>query len=591
MEIKFISSSDKDPFRAVYVVFLILAFSISAEIILGGFIQDEPDPYVNSVARILLTFLTFYTIHRFSRSSLPAYKPGFKDLVTLCLVMIGGLFVVCGGRILSLSLASYFGDLHASTVAFAIPYAAGSILIQAVMGVQFGFVFTICLAMVLGIYSPDQLIIVPYVIATSMIACLSMVRYRARSSYLRAGISVSLIAIPFALTTQIINPAATSYEVVIALVAGLVGGILCSFAVAGTVPLLETLGGYVTDMTLIEIATLDHPLLKELSIQAPGTWNHSMVMGMMVESAADAIGANPILSRVGAYYHDIGKVKKPLYFVENQMRGENRHDKLSPSMSALIIRSHVKDGIEMAREHKIPKVIEDMIPQHHGTSLIEFFYNKALKEAEAEEDAVEVDETLYRYPGPKPQTKEAGILMLADGVEAAARTLSEPTPDRVQGLVQKMINKVFASGELNECELTLKDLHAIAKCFVRVLTGIHHQRVAYAEPAEKISEEKKNGDEKKSEEKRNEEKRDGEHLDKSAGRQSTKASKEAATKVDRALEQGAKQDVKKEDGEDEAKQADDSSADKKRTDKKHKDAESKSSKVSDGEYLKRLGIS
>ncbi|MEY4699855.1 MAG: hypothetical protein RL326_42, partial [Pseudomonadota bacterium] len=230
-----------------------------------------------------------------------------------------------------------------------------------------------------------------------------------------------------------------------------------------------------------------HPLLKELSIQAPGTWNHSMVIGMMVESAADAIGANPVVCRVGAYFHDIGKTKKPVYFVENQNPGENRHDKLSPSMSALIIRSHVKDGIELARRHKLPKVIEDMIPQHHGTSVIDYFYDKARKEAEESgRSPEEVDRSLYQYPGPKPQTREAGLLMLADGIEAAARTLSEPSQDRIQGLVQKMLNKVFASGELNECDLTLQDLHCIAKCFTRVLTGIYHQRIAYAEPAEKV---------------------------------------------------------------------------------------------------------
>ena len=253
-------------------------------------------------------------------------------------------------------------------------------------------------------------------------------------------------------------------------------------------PIIEYLFGYVTDIRLLEMATLDHPLLKALSVNTPGTWNHSMVIGMMVEAAADAINANPVLARVGAYFHDLGKTKKPLYFVENQEGGENRHDKLSTSMSALIIRSHVKDGIELARKHKLPEAIVDMIPQHHGTSLIEYFYEKACKEAAESEDEGEVDKSLYSYPGPKPQTREAALLMLADGIEAAARTIPEPTADRIQGMVQKMINKVFSSGELNECELTLKDLHAIAKCFTRVLNGIYHQRIAYAEPAEKVAE-------------------------------------------------------------------------------------------------------
>jgi putative nucleotidyltransferase with HDIG domain len=281
----------------------------------------------------------------------------------------------------------------------------------------------------------------------------------------------------------------TAVDFTVRIIAGCASGIIGAFVAAGLIPLFEHFGRYVTDLRLIELATLDHPLLKELSVQAPGTWNHSMVMGMMAESAADAVGANPIVARVGAYFHDIGKSKKPLYFVENQNPDENRHDKLSPSMSALIIRAHVKDGLEMAKKYKLPAIIQDMIPQHHGTSVIEYFYDKALKEAKEQNiDISEVDKSLYTYPGPKPQTKEAGILMLADSIEAAARTLSEPTSDRIQGMVQKLINKIFSSGQLNECPLTLQELHRIAKNFTRVLTGIYHHRITYAEPAEKTKE-------------------------------------------------------------------------------------------------------
>lgn len=304
-----------------------------------------------------------------------------------------------------------------------------------------------------------------------------------------AGVRISLLSIPFALASLLIVPELQSADVVTRLVGALLSGVLSATLAASFTPVLEYLGGYVTDLRLIEMATLDHPLLKELSVQCPGTWNHSMVMGMMVESAASSVNANPVLSRVGAYFHDIGKIKKPAYFAENQLGGENRHDKLSSSMSALIIRSHVKDGIELAHKHALPKKIVDMIPQHHGTSVIEYFYDKACKEAEVVSgEPSTVDINLYSYPGPKPQTREAGILMLADGIEAATRTISDPSFDRIQGLVQKMINKVFASGELDECELTLKDLHSIAKSFTRVLNGIYHQRVAYTEPAEKVHE-------------------------------------------------------------------------------------------------------
>ncbi len=262
----------------------------------------------------------------------------------------------------------------------------------------------------------------------------------------------------------------------------ILGALISGVLAAGLVPVAEAIGGYATDIKLLEIASLDRPLLRELSVEAPGTWNHSMVMGQLVEVASDAIGANGILARVGAYYHDIGKIKKPLYFVENQLGKENKHDRLTPSMSALIIKSHVKEGVELAEYHRVPRAIIDFISQHHGTSLIEFFYDKALKDA-AEDEIVE--EASYRYPGPKPQTKEAGILMLADAIEAVSRTLQEPSHAKIQGLVQKMINKIFASGQLDESHLTLHDLHIIAKSFVRVLNGIFHRRISYSEAAER----------------------------------------------------------------------------------------------------------
>ncbi|MCO6431462.1 MAG: HDIG domain-containing protein [Deltaproteobacteria bacterium] len=450
------------------------------------------DTYLASVARVLVIIIALYIVHRFSYASFRSYKPSFKDCMTMSLLMFGAIVTISMGKVLAASLVSYFAKssylqgISAESLVFSFPFAAGGLLVQAVLGLHFGIVFALSLAVIVGVYFPLQPILIPYVLCANLVACLSLARFRSRSAYTRAAFNLALIALPFALASVILDGSLTAADVTVRFAGVVVSAVLCSSIAAGFTPIFEFLGGYVTDMRLIEMATLDHPLLKELSVQAPGTWNHSMVMGMMVESAANAIGANSVVARVGAYFHDIGKTKKPLYFVENQIPGENRHDKLSPSMSALIIRSHVKDGIELARKYKLPRIIEDMIPQHHGTSLIEYFYDKASKEAkEADENSAEVDTGLYSYPGPRPQTKEAGILMLADGVEAAARTLSDPSHDRIQGLVQKMINKVFASGELDECELTLKDLHAIAKSFTRVLAGIYHQRIAYAEPAEK----------------------------------------------------------------------------------------------------------
>lgn len=469
-----------------------LITALVAELLLPR-LQTEGS-YILSVSRVAIVFISLFLFHRFAYFSFRAYKPSFRDTLTLTSILCGSLLIISAGRLIGLSLASYLvkagylSSLSSDSLVFAIPYASGALLIQAILGLHYGLVFTISLGIIVGIYLPEQSILVPYVFCAGIVGCLSLSRFRSRSAYTRAGFYVILITIPFTLSSILVNPGLTTSDMMFRIFGAVINGILCSSIAAGINPVLEYLGGYVTDLRLIEMATLDHPLLKDLSIQAPGTWNHSMVMGMMVESAANAIGANSVVARVGAYFHDIGKMKKPLYFVENQVGSENRHDKLSTSMSALIIRSHVKDGIELARKHKLPEIIEDMIPQHHGTSTIEYFYDKAVKEAkEAGENAGEIDPSLYSYPGPKPQTKEAGILMLADGIEAAARSISDPSPDRIQGLVQKMINKVFASGELDECELTLKDLHAIAKSFTHVLAGIYHQRIAYAEPAEKVS--------------------------------------------------------------------------------------------------------
>jgi len=210
-------------------------------------------------------------------------------------------------------------------------------------------------------------------------------------------------------------------------------------------------------------------------LEAPGTYHHSVIVGSMVEAAAAEIGANPVLAKVCGYYHDIGKLKNPLYFIENQKNGKNIHNKLAPSMSCLILISHVKNGVELAREKKLGQEIIDAIRQHHGTTLIAYFYEKAKKQKK--DEAINIDN--FRYPGPKPQTRETALVMLADVVEAAARSLEHPTPSRIQGLVQQLINKLFSDNQLDQCPLTLADLHKIAKSFNKILTGIYHHRVEY----------------------------------------------------------------------------------------------------------------
>lgn len=232
-----------------------------------------------------------------------------------------------------------------------------------------------------------------------------------------------------------------------------------------------------TDLVFLELSDFNHPLLRELSSKAPGTFHHSIIMGTLSEQAAKEIGANQILARVGCYYHDIGKIYNPSYFVENQV-DSNKHEELSPSLSAKMIISHVKNGIKLAERYRLPREIIDFIPMHHGTNLVSYFYDKA-RTGEGEIDTTH--EYIYRYPGPKPQTKETGIVMLADAVEAATRTIEEPTPAKLETQISEIIKARFLDGELDECDLTLKDLIKIKQSFLRTLVAMHHHRIKYEE--------------------------------------------------------------------------------------------------------------
>jgi len=240
-------------------------------------------------------------------------------------------------------------------------------------------------------------------------------------------------------------------------------------------PAIEPAVGVCSDLTLLELSDLNHPLLKRMALEAQGTYHHSQVVGQLAEHAARVIDANALLTRVGALFHDIGKMEKPEYYVENQRPEFNKHDELSPSMSALVIAAHVKDGIELGRKWRLPQMVIDFIPEHHGTLVMEYFYHKAL-EGDGNQ-TVKVDD--FRYPGPKPHSRETGILMLADAVEAATRALAKPTPSRIREVTKQIIDKRMLSGEMDESGLTLSDLADIREAFIPLLTGIHHARIVY----------------------------------------------------------------------------------------------------------------
>jgi len=407
-----------------------------------------------------------------------------KNLLFMALILI--LFVFLTE--ISVSMAKSINQSGAYTVSLAsiilgIPVAAGAMTICLFLGIHKAIPFALMTALCAAILNQNKVEIFIYFFLNSAMGAYWVRRCRERNVFIKAGVKMGLLNIIIVSAIRAYDTEVFLSNIVWDWIFGYIGGLSSGIVTAGITPLMEITFSYTTDIKLLELANLDRPLLHRLMLEAPGTYHHSVIVGSLVEAAASEIDANPLLGKVCGYYHDIGKMKNPLYYIENQARGFNRHDKLAPSMSSLIIISHVKHGVEMAKKHKLGKSIIDTIQQHHGSSMITYFYEKA-KQIKGESTVNEDD---FRYPGPKPQTREAGLVMLADVVEAASRVLENPTPARIQGLVQKLINKIFSDGQLDNCELTLKDLHNIAKSFNKILNGIHHHRIEYIDSSTKTN--------------------------------------------------------------------------------------------------------
>ena len=315
--------------------------------------------------------------------------------------------------------------------------------------------------------------------ASSSTAILLLGRIRSRTKLIYVGLCAGAVA---ALTTVGANVAAgdpLSWQLLQDAAWYGLGGVISGFVMTGLLPFIENAFGVLTDISLLELGDVAHPLLQELVRRAPGTYNHSINVAALSEAAAESIGASGLLVRVGAYFHDIGKMLKPQYFVENQGEEGNRHESLVPAMSTLIIIAHVKDGADLGHQHHLPQPIIDFIQQHHGTTLVEYFYHRANEESEGRNESGEVDESTFRYPGPKPQSREAGILMLSDAVESASRVLVEPTPARIESLVEDMAMKRLMDGQLDECGLTLREVRTVEESLIKSLTSVFHSRVKY----------------------------------------------------------------------------------------------------------------
>ena len=317
--------------------------------------------------------------------------------------------------------------------------------------------------------------------ATAAAAVYLTGRVRSRTKLIYVGLSAGGVAFSTALGVCTLAGQPLAQALLVDASWYAFSAVLAGLLMTGLLPFIEKLFDVQTDLSLLELGDVAHPLLQELVRRAPGTYNHSINVASIAEAAAEAISANGLLVRVGAYFHDIGKMLKPGYFIENRGQDVDRHESLLPAMSTLVIIAHVKDGADLARKHHLPKSIINFIEQHHGTTLVEFFYDRATRQSEANPDGGEIDESSFRYPGPKPQSREAGIMMLADAVESASRTLVDPTPSRIEGLVHDMAMKRLLDGQFDECSLTLREIHLVSESLVKSLTAVYHGRVKYPE--------------------------------------------------------------------------------------------------------------
>lgn len=416
-------------------------------------------------------------LYHFAEKNMKRFSLSDKDLIFCLSLTLSWALAV---KLFMVGFEQFLPD-YAQDLFYAIPVFAFGMILRVIFFPEATLIFSTILGAAVAFMLGNGLSVFLYVFLGNILAAYFTGRCEKRSVVIKAGLYVSAImAFLMVMFHSLLGHSVSDLPVRACSI--FVAGISGSFVTLGLLPIIEHVFDYATDIKLLEMANLEHPLLSEMMLKAAGTYHHSIVVGNLSKAAAESVGAHPILTRVAAYYHDIGKLKMPHYYIENRAALEDAHDGLSPNMSAMIILSHVKEGVEFAEKFRLGRKLQEMIKQHHGTTLVNQFYSRA-KEVE-DPKVYAVQETDFRYPGPKPQTKEAGILMLADAVEAASRRLEESTPTRIEALVQSVVETIFVDGQLDDCELTMKDLHAIQQSFVTVLLGIFHHRIDYPERME-----------------------------------------------------------------------------------------------------------
>ncbi|MFH5182774.1 HD family phosphohydrolase [Paenibacillus sp. TAB 01] len=437
----------------------------------------DQSSYWPKIGLLLIVVMLSLVIYMFIKQSKLSVSYNNAQLLMLVLIVLINIF--------SMKLFSLVQNLDYPFIGFLAPTALGAMLIAILLDTNLAFISAVVFSVLASvIFNTDHLQPFDFryglfALGASLAAIFSIQRASQRSSILKAGIVVALFGMALVASLLFIEDHDSKREMLFALSFTVGGGVLTAVFVIGLLPFFEVAFGILSPLKLVELSNPNHPLLRKLLTETPGTYHHSVMVGNLAEAAAESIGADGLLCRVGAYYHDIGKTKRPIYFIENQTNIENPHDKMDPALSKSIIVAHARDGVEMLKEYHLPKPIRDIAEQHHGTTLLQFFYHKAKKLAEAEGDTTPIEEQDYRYPGPKAQSKEAAIVGIADCVEAAVRSLRSPTLEQIDSMVRKIIKNRLDDGQFHECDLTIKELDQIAKTLNETLLGIFHSRIEY----------------------------------------------------------------------------------------------------------------
>ena len=446
-------------------------------------LREPRIPFLQAIGYFIIAAILIYTLWRYFFYYQTNYQTRVRRIrsrtVLILCVLVFELIVLRVGAELADILGERFQGIQDPFVLYyGIPLAFGAILVTLLVDINLGLMSSTILALIAGLFYGNMDIAV-YIMIGCIAGIYSIRQYKDRAAILKSGLTIGVANILTLAAISLLRQSPVNFAETLGIAAlALMNGVFASALASMLLPALESIFRVTTDVRLLELSNLNAPILRRLAVEAPGTYHHSLMLATFAEAAAESIGANPLVVRVGAYYHDIGKLGKPQYFVENQNHGGNKHEELSPSMSCLIISSHVKEGLHIAKMVGLPPRISDMIPQHHGTRIMAFFYKKALDAAQGDES--KIIKADFRYPGPRPQSREAAILMMADTVEAASRTLGDaPAPAQIEAMIDRVIEDIIADGQFDECDIALRDIRRAKDSFFKIIAGSLHHRIEY----------------------------------------------------------------------------------------------------------------